>query len=203
MDYTRISALAVASCVLGASAPLAFVAPHLVVLAIAAIPMALIALRTIRQYELLGSRFVIFGLCLSVTSLVLAPAWHLHRYTSEALPHHARVDFAAVGDKDQNLLDQYDNQAICLKGYAIASREISPREFSFSPNGDDRSADNTITVELPFGWGYRREPIAVSGTLLVNRAGKTHAHRYIFKATAIRIARTPHGLAERALGNGC
>ena len=208
-EFAPVSTLAVMALLSGITGTVAFLFIPFIAAGVLAVPIAIAARRGIAKYELSGLRLVVIGMNLAVLTIPFAPAWHLRQYRSEALPDHDRLDFASLSDKfvslsaeSRNSLDQYHNQRICLKGYALALPNREERTFFLlSPDGDYRNEKNAITVMVPDGWEYSYHPIAVSGILLVNQKADGAASRYRFSASAIRRANTSYGLAPRVPGD--
>lgn len=202
-EFKPVSTLAVSSMAFSVIGCVAFLALPFLAFAVVALALSMAAEFRIGKYHLTGRRMVAVSVCLSVAALTLAPGWHLYLYRLESPLDYQRVDFAAPTLLKSKGLDEFNNKTICLKGYALAPKQLTPlREFRFSPDGDREAPENSIKVVLPYEWDYQYDAIAVSGTLKVNPFASNPGDRYIVTAVVVRKSITEYGLARR-VSHGC
>ena len=194
-----------------------------------------LAVARVRRYEFSESSRLLLagGISIAVLTLVLAPAWHLLMYRSEALPGHQRVTFVELftsvspaprpsdsisyyapdneqesrvvsGDRGAGL----NGQRICLKGYVYPTGEVDGlTEFLLTADGNGRD-EQYVGVILAAGttWDWTKEGVAVSGMLELNpeyTAGSDREIRYFLKDASVRPARSLYGMKHRSRSGGC
>jgi hypothetical protein len=206
-SYSRLSSPAVISAIFGMMTLLGFLIPELAAMAIVGLVSGLLALRETRKYELCGRRFAVFGVIASVSFAVSTPIWHRALFDFEALPGYARLDFALLTKGTSSSLDQFTDERVCLKGYAlIPMRGAATDRFILSTNGDNKRLDAAVAVKLGAGqtWNWREESLAVSGTLVPNPAAMIDpaVPKFLLVDATVRSARSQHQLVSRVYG-GC
>ena len=70
-----------------------------------------------------------------------------------------------------------------------------------NPDGSRSTLKTFVEVHLPYLWRHTEDPIAVSGTLIINDRGDLP--RYTLRAVDVRPAKTKVGLESRAPSFGC
>ncbi len=138
----------------------------------------------------------------AVITITIGPVWYGWQYKAEAVPDHRRVDFSTI--EDGRGLDLCEGHRICIKGYAFHSGHDTPQLTVYlSPDGSFRRPERIIAVDVPAGWKFSDDPIAVSGTLEVNQHPSPFETRYILRAAEVRFVQTAIGLLPRAPWDGC
>jgi hypothetical protein len=203
IDFKPLSISSVVALVISLVAVVSFFTLPMLGCAIASMVIAVSSIRSIRRYHLSGAKLAVASICISGSTLILAPDWHAYLFNSESLPGYLRVNFAAAEIGQSTALDEYANKAICLKGYVRPSSRVVMRTLHLSPNGDNTNPENGITVTLPFDWEFQRDPMAISGVLTVNPQAKDPTQRYVLSAKAIHRSSTSYGLVPRVRGRGC
>ncbi|MDB5341152.1 MAG: hypothetical protein JWN70_6771 [Planctomycetaceae bacterium] len=212
ISYARVSPLAVTSAVCGVAPSLGLIVPPLALLSIVGVGTGLAAGISIRRYEIGGARLAQLGMIASVTFAVavtvLVPLWHFVAFRLEAPSGFLRLNLRELTrEGSQKSLDQYLEENVCLKGFALYGKSRGPMsEFCLSVDGDNLSTKNeVIMVELPPGqtWKWGENGIAVSGTLVRIR-GPVRADKSYpkFKLTHAIVRRSLTGGRDRG-GRRC
>lgn len=199
-QHKPICLIAVASIFAALLSTSAFVFAPLIVVAIFTIPMSLLAVRTIRKYELSGRNLSMVAMAVATLSAAGSPAWHGYLSVSETLPGYARVRF---DPEDTGALDSLDGKKVCVKGYSLYfGGDPEVRSFLLSPDGNYRKETAAITVVLSGSWRHEYDPIAVSGILRVDPSSTVPRKRYTLSAVKVSTAKTSDKLAARS-SEGC
>jgi hypothetical protein len=209
-DYSPLSRPAIASGILGGLAVLGLAAPVFVLFALAGIACGVPGLAAVRKYELRGRAWAVAGTSLSILFAVVTPAWHVTRYRMEAVTGHERVDFGSMLQAGANGLAPLSGRKVCLKGYALWSKDdqAEVKSFLLSPDGNRNRPESSVLVELPAGemWPWEYEALAVSGTLYPNpdaNEDDPKSPKYILRLSSVRKSRSPYGLENRSSVGRC
>ena len=169
----------------------------LFVFCIVALPLAVYSSVTARRCS---PKPAMFSGALSLAAFIIAPSWYVHMYNTEACTNHERVTFSTIGNGSG--LDSYAGRSICVKGYSISNNPDEPTTTIYiNPDGSRSALKTIVEVHLPYGWQHTEDPIAVSGTLIINDSG--HFPRYTLRAVDVRPSKTKIGIESRAPSFGC
>lgn len=134
------------------------------------------------------------GFWLSGIITVFVFAWHVIAFYSEAPLGVVRLDF-----QQYDLLENYEGQRICLKGYAHPFEQVTVSRFALLPYDDGGARGKHIGIELkpPATWAYSRHALAVTGILERNPDRNTNFNppEWLLRDSEVRSAYSPFQLS--------
>lgn len=182
--------------VLSAVALLGVFRPSLVLFTTLGAAISIVVTRTKSQPQQQLRRPSAWGhwLCGIITIFVFA--WHVIAFYSEAPLGVVRLNF-----KQYDLLQNYEGQRICLKGYAHPFEPVASSKFALLPYdyGGARGKHIGILLKPPEVWSYSRHALAVTGILERNPDRNTYFNppEWLLRDSEVRSAYSPFQLSSR------